>query len=219
MLNADISLLFDNDYDAQKKASSMYTVSGQIFHPFDPDYQAMHIDDIAHSLGMLCRWGGHVPRFFSVAEHSVLASETIQKWAGGKLNKSTFPAIKWALLHDASEGYMVDIPRPIKKFMPIYVETENAIQDQLKIRFDMLGMTKLDETFVHAIDDAMLWFEKDGFGWQDRQWTMPVPEMYDVSNKNGWAPTLKHWTPEVAKHKFMERFTELQTYAEAQSHT
>lgn len=81
----------------------MQTFTGRAFYPLDPRPEDIDPRDIAHALSMLCRYGGHVRRFYSVAEHSWLLSHAV----------SPENAL-WALLHDASEAYLVDLPRPIK---------------------------------------------------------------------------------------------------------
>ncbi len=58
------------------------------------------IEDIAHSLALICRFGGQCAYFYSVAQHSVNVAELVNK------NKLA------ALLHDASEAYLGDMPAP-----------------------------------------------------------------------------------------------------------
>src|ERR1700674_199080 len=61
------------------------------------------IEDIAHSLSLLCRFTGHVKQFYSVGEHSVRVSYLCP------------PEYQlWGLLHDAGECYAGDVNRPLK---------------------------------------------------------------------------------------------------------
>lgn len=101
------------------------TYSGRAFYPLAPYPQDVCIEDIAHALSQLCRFGGHCRRFYSVAEHSVLLSRVV------------VPEFQlWALLHDASEAYLVDVPRPIKKQLPAYVEAERRVMAAICARFE-----------------------------------------------------------------------------------
>ena len=79
------------------------TFSGRKVYPMDLTPDDIHIRDIAHSLAHQCRFAGHVSRFYSVAQHSVIMSRLVPR-----------EHAMWALLHDASEAYLTDIPRPIK---------------------------------------------------------------------------------------------------------
>ena len=97
------------------------TFSGLRFWPLDPNPEKILIADIAHALAHQCRFGGHASKFYSVAEHSVHVS------------KLCLPEhALWGLLHDASEAYLVDLPRPLKllpEFAP-YREAERRLQLQ-----------------------------------------------------------------------------------------
>jgi hypothetical protein len=79
------------------------TSSGRILDVLDPDPALITIEDIAHALAMLCRFGGHLPRHYSVASHSVHVSRLVPE---------RFAAA--GLLHDASEAYVCDVIRPVK---------------------------------------------------------------------------------------------------------
>lgn len=69
----------------------------------NPKITDFTIEDIAGPLSRLCRFSGHVPRFYSVAQHSVLVAFALPK------------ALRLqGLLHDASEAYMNDITRALK---------------------------------------------------------------------------------------------------------
>lgn len=106
--------------------SSIETYSGKFFEVMDPQVDQIELYDIAHALSMLCRFGGHCEAFYSVAEHSVLVSLLV----------SPENALA-ALLHDASEAYLVDIPRPVKPFLENYKIMENAILEKIAEKFSL----------------------------------------------------------------------------------
>lgn len=122
------------------------TAMGRQFWPMDPRPDEVFIDDIAHALSMLCRFGGHCLRFYSVAEHSVL------------LSRVAAPEHKlWALLHDASEAYLVDVPRPIKPMLAGYKALEEKIQRAIAVRFNLhFGIPEK----IKSLDRAILLTER-----------------------------------------------------------
>ncbi len=89
--------------------TAICTYTGKMFNPFDIDPNTICIEDVAHALSQLCRFNGQCPRFYSVAQHSVeLATHFIRVREN--------PAMaKFALLHDASEAYLGDMPAPFKQ--------------------------------------------------------------------------------------------------------
>lgn len=96
----------------------MQTYSGKRFFPLDPDPNDIVIEDIAHSLARICRYGGHVNSHYSVAQHSVLVSRCLP------------PELALTgLLHDATEAYLGDVVRPLKLLLPDY----RAIEDNLSL--------------------------------------------------------------------------------------
>lgn len=103
-----------------RKGDWIQTFVGKKFYPFDPRKEEIHIRDIAHSLSMQCRFLGHTKQFYSVAEHSVrVALECDER------------AQLAALLHDASEAYLCDIPRPIKPYIVGYSKCEEIVLDTI----------------------------------------------------------------------------------------
>lgn len=102
------------------------TFTGRAFWPLDPRVEEIESLDIAHALSMLCRYGGHTRHFYSVAEHCVLMSRVVAP-----------EHALWALLHDATEAYMVDVPRPIKRQMPAYSAAEDALMVHICKRYGL----------------------------------------------------------------------------------
>ena len=93
------------------------------FNTFDPDEDKIDIKDIAHALSMMTRANGHYQEFFSVGQHSVQCCKEAMK-------RNYVPEIALAcLLHDASEAYLADITRPVKKNMTMYLQIEEQLQN------------------------------------------------------------------------------------------
>ena len=108
----------------------------------NPRIEDINIQDIAHALSHLCRFGGHTKRFYSVAQHSM----TCAKIAPDALKLT-------ALLHDASEAYLLDIPTPIKQLLPAYKVMEDRFQALIAKKF---GLVYPFPQEIHDIDRLML---------------------------------------------------------------
>ena len=102
--------------------SYITTVTGKHFDPMDPGNQEFDIVDIAHALSLICRGNGHIRFFYSVAQHSIAcAEEAIARGYSPEV-------ILGCLLHDASEAYLSDVTRPVKKELPQYLMAEEKLQ-------------------------------------------------------------------------------------------
>lgn len=129
-------------HESARKGDWMQLVSGKRFWPFDPRVGDFDINDIAHCLGNLCRYAGHTQFFYSVAEHCVLLSYAVPpEYALA------------ALLHDGSEAYCADIPKPIKRELADYQGVEDAIQQML---CDQFGIAYPFADAIHQADKAIL---------------------------------------------------------------
>lgn len=171
----------------------LQTFTGRQFAPLAPKASDIEIEDIAHALSHLCRFGGHVREFYSVAQHAVLVSRAVP-----------VEFALWGLLHDASEAYLVDIPTPVKRTALLvgYRGIEAMLQRTIYQRFGLVG----DEPeAVHAADQGVLLLEADallqggpGPEFDKLRGQVPVPELRVVPVA---AP--------VAKRAFLKRFSEL----------
>jgi hypothetical protein len=131
-----------------RKGNWIQTYTGRQFWPLDPRPEEIHLEDIAHALSNQCRFSGHTKWFFSVAQHSANVAEVLLTEMQADLTVQ-----RWGLLHDASEAYVVDVPRPIKRLMPAYIDAEEVVQQAIAERF---GLPWPMPEPVHEIDGAML---------------------------------------------------------------
>jgi len=125
--------------------NSIRTVSGKYVNIIDPDPETISIGDIAHALSQLLRFGGHLPEMYSVAQHSVACCALASKEF--KLE---------ALLHDASEAYLLDLPKPIKNNLPDYMKLEKNLQKVICSKYSLPYPISQE---VKDIDKKMLEFE------------------------------------------------------------
>lgn len=155
--------------------NSIRTSSGKYFNFIDTDVDMIDIEDIAHSLSMQCRFGGHLPRFYSIAQHSVLCSQIIEpKYA------------LEALLHDASEAYLMDIPTPLKNLLPEYKVMEDRLMKTISEKYSF--EYPLNKS-VKEVDSKMLNIEFNG--------VMLGNDNFDC------------WTQKQSKEIFLETFHNL----------
>lgn len=129
------------------------TASGVRFTPFAPQTEQIHIADIAHALSNLCRANGHCRYFYSVAQHSVnCAREAAARGYSRRVQLA-------CLLHDASEAYLSDITRPVKRNMPAYLDFEMVLQNAIFAAFGLNNLTDGEQARIISVDDALLWYE------------------------------------------------------------
>jgi hypothetical protein len=113
------------------------TSSGAHFNLDEPDFRP---EDIAHALSMNCRFNGHVRQFYSVAEHSLLVSALVYHMGGNQQQCLE------ALLHDATEAYLSDVPAPFKQFLPDWRAIDAKLDAKLRewagLPSDKTGLVK-----------------------------------------------------------------------------
>lgn len=133
--------------------SYITTYTGKHFNPIQPNPNLLCIEDIAHALSLLCRGNGHVKTFFSVGEHCIACAKEAK--ARG-LSKRMILA---CLLHDASECYMSDVPRPLKKILTEYNQQERKLLDCIYTHFLGSPLTQTEQDCLNDIDNAFLWYD------------------------------------------------------------
>lgn len=134
--------------------------------------QDVDIKDIARSLSHLCRFGGHVQRFYSVAEHSLRIMALVS-------DRFKFEA----LMHDAVEAYMQDIPAPLKRFLPQYKHIERQVDSTIRNKYNL--PPKISST-VHRADILIRDFEmcEVGLGPEPDGFEEHFGSLKSLKNKN-----------------------------------
>jgi hypothetical protein len=117
--------------------NSIRTRSGQYVNVLELDPDTIRIEDIAHALSMVPRFGGHLPVPYSVGQHSLGVLNTVMEWpqpAGTTAEEIRMTRLQ-ALLHDASEAYLGDMPSPIKQHLPDFGALEERIMQVIAKKF------------------------------------------------------------------------------------
>ena len=133
--------------------SCIKTYSGIMIDPLEPKPEQIFIEDIAHALSMLCRANGHFKSFYSVGQHCVNCMEEASA-RGYSLRVQLA-----SLLHDASEAYLADVTRPVKKELPRYLEIEEPLQNLIWEKYLGSPLTAEETAQVFSIDDDVLYHE------------------------------------------------------------
>jgi hypothetical protein len=169
----------------QRRGGWLQTYTGAKFYPMDPRPEEIRILDIAHALSQLVRFAGHVRFPYTVAQHSVLASKR-----AARENKL------WALLHDATEAYLVDLPRPVKHSMGMetYRQAEHDLMMTICQRF---GLCYDEPAEIKEVDFRLCSTEaRDLLGPIHPDWTHLEP--YDER--------IYAWSMDSAKASFITQF-------------
>ncbi len=165
------------------------TVSGLYINLLDPTENVIRVEDIAHALAHVCRFAGHTSEFYSVAQHSVLASRLV----------APENALA-ALFHDAAEAYIGDVTRPLKALLPDYRAIEARLQADI---FRKLGLPAEIPAEVKVADVILLATEqRDLMPEHDDEWAL-------IAHVDPLPDRISPWSPYIAATFFIERYREL----------
>lgn len=129
------------------------TFTGIRFNPLHAKPDNIRIEDIAHSLPLICRGNGQVKSFFSVAQHCINCANEAEGLGYSKRVQLA------CLLHDAAECYLSDVPRPLKISMPQYHDYEGRLLSMIYKKFLGSDITSGENKLVREIDDVMLYYD------------------------------------------------------------
>lgn len=176
-----------NNAVGDRKGNWMQTYRGGQFWPLDMRPEDVFIEDIAHALSMICRYGGHCERFYSVAEHSVLVSRIVP------------PELALlGLMHDATEAYVGDVIRPLKPALAGYGAIEQNVWLAIASKFNLPGALQNE---IKAADNAVLLAEQ-----LTLMKSAPAPWCVGGEPANVIVTGV---APSVAEQEFLDRFAEL----------
>jgi uncharacterized protein len=178
----------------QEPGPYIQTVSGRRVNPFEADPADIDPEDIARALSNLCRFGGHSRAFYSVAQHSVIVSDQLAQTGADP------GEVMAALLHDAAEAYLGDLPHPIKHRSELgrrFKAAEKHLEAVIARRFDLPESDR-----IKPIDRALLATERRTFSrvawdWPELDGVEPLPL------------EIEPWDPPRDAREFLERFEAL----------
>lgn len=174
------------------------TYSGHRFYILNPRARHLSIEELAHSLANLCRFNGHVRKFYSVAQHSVLVSQLVEKHGKN--------AALWGLLHEVDEPYLGDLVTPVKYALGYrkLKQISNRYIEAARVQFK-LGPYPRD-VIKHADLVALVTEKRDLLskrfmpGWLT-DFGLPLVDPLPI--------TIEPWGIKKAKRRFLERYEQL----------
>jgi uncharacterized protein len=177
----------------------MCLASGTHWYVSDPHPDDVRIEDIAHALSLLCRFGGHTSKFYSVGQHSILVSQWLER---NYPNDNLLHL--YGLLHDGPEGLgLIDLPRPVKEMFPEYQALEHRVA---QVMYQGLGLPSPDpdqEVRIKEADNTLLMTERrdlinhGGYEWSIKERPDPSIDLYQPME------------PLAVKHLFLAEYSRL----------
>lgn len=169
------------------------TYSGVQFWPMDPRPEEVRIEDIAHALSRVCRYGGHCLDWYSVAQHSVLVSQLVGQQLAFE-----------GLMHDAEEAYTGDMIRPVKVGLrdatPAFDEMADRLTAAIRVAFGMGALGDAAAAAIHNADNVALSTERRDLV------TDKGPPWRHAKSHPAVATKIVPWERDVAKATFLHHF-------------
>jgi uncharacterized protein len=176
--------------------SEVEVFSGRLVDVLNPKATDIDIIDIAHSLSMQCRFNGHTSVFYSVGEHCALMMD----WILATHKTPSLPHLALSiLLHDATEAYLCDIPRPVKLYLPEYKKWEKNFENVISQKYGVL----LGTPFIKQCDNRIVHNEREILlpNGKNNVWTIPGTPLEGLK--------IQAWSPSEAKYEFLTRYNEM----------
>jgi uncharacterized protein len=168
------------------------TLSGRRVNPLDASPEDIDAGDIARALANTCRFGGHSRAFYSVAQHSALVCDLLE-------DRGASPdELMAALLHDASEAYLGDLPHPLKHRSELgaaFRVAEKRLEAVIAERFALPDAAAR----IKPIDRALLAAERRTFS--EVTWHWP-----ELDGAEELEIEIEPWSPARAQEEFTRRY-------------
>jgi len=181
----------EHSASGHRRGAFLQTFTTRKVYPLDLRLEDIDIRDIAHSLSLLCRYNGHAKHMYSVAEHSVLLAVAAPEGYRRE-----------ALLHDAAEYLLGDVPRPLKVLpeFAFFREAEAKVEALIFAKFGVAS-TDISRAAVAALDHRILANEARALlGPPVDNWTAGI-EPLEVC--------IDGWPPRYAEEIFLDMFCDL----------
>lgn len=172
------------------------TYTGLRVDPTNLKVEDINITDIARSLSQQCRYGGHTRRHYSVAQHSVL----LYRYARHVVREG-YEVQLLALLHDAGEAYVPDLPRGLKyhELMTAYRSIGDAAQTIVEKAFG-INVSPSDRARVKAWDGRIV----------NDEWAEVMHgERPTTKRVNRLGVRVTRWGIDSAEDHFLQAFAEV----------
>lgn len=212
MMPRNIQLLYKpyeyDDLGRKRFGSWSQSYSGTKYWIMDPFPEEINLMDIAVGLSNAARYRGQTKFFYPVLTHCVLVSRGVEKLAlerGWSLQAAKEAAFE-GLMHDASEAFLGDVARPLKRqrAMREYCRVEALWEECINKRFGIRSSLQ-SKTLVKEVDQRIVLDEI--------QAVMADPDMWRRSKRyEGMDPLgieVKHLTQKESMTEFYNRFLEV----------
>lgn len=197
----DLKLLYHNG-----DRNYIGTYNGDLFWPLSPSKKDVSIECIVQALCKTNRFNGHTLFPYTVAQHSIMVSEMIEERLGlyNKQSNSSLGISKYSnteekdsnymriaanpkarniailmgLLHDASEAYLSDIVRPLKKHLSGYLEIEDSVQ---RVIYSTFGINIDNIEDIKTIQEIVTWADNYALVHEVKEMMNPCSDWVDMA--------------------------------------
>lgn len=181
-------------------ATAIRTYTGRRFDYLASNADDINIMDIAVHLAREPRWASATKQTFTVGQHSIHVCDHVAHNCGTPVEQLL------ALIHDATETYTKDLPKPLKNCLPGYKELENKIWDRICLY--LFNQTVKLPQIIKDADGALLNAE-------DRDlrayYHCGDSTLRDIGKAMPYAKIISPWPESTIILEFLSRFNMLYT--------